>query len=299
MWTRKELKERGKSRFFATYWKTLLVALILTFIAGGSGGSAGRAGSSSDEQTSSIREITDKIEDEIHKGNLPKDFDDIKEGLDEYNDDGIDEDPAESLGDYDYKLDEILDSPGFMAAMTGIVTVVIIVVLVICVVATALKIFVFNPLILGCQNYFVRNLDEDCGLNYVGSGFTNNYLNGVKVMFLKGLYTFLWSLLFIIPGIIKSYEYRMIPYLLAENPDMTAAEAFAESKRMMDGQKWNAFVLDLSFIGWYLLTALTLGILGVFFTNPYKYQTDAALYEALRDNGNASYGVPTQDYAEV
>ena len=74
----------------------------------------------------------------------------------------------------------------------------------------------------------------------------------------------------------------MIPYLLADNPQMTKEEAFAESKRMMQGQKWNAFVLDLSFIGWDILSGMTMGILGIFYVQPYKDGTHAALYEALR-----------------
>ena len=67
-----------------------------------------------------------------------------------------------------------------------------------------------------------------------------------------------------------------------ELPQMTKEEAFAESKRMMQGQKWNAFVLDLSFIGWDILSGMTMGILGIFYVQPYKDGTHAALYEALR-----------------
>ena len=78
----------------------------------------------------------------------------------------------------------------------------------------------------------------------------------------------------------------MIPYLLAENPQMTKEQAFAESKQMMQGQKWRAFVLDLSFIGWDILSGMTLGILGIFYVQPYIEATHAALYERLR------YGIP-------
>jgi uncharacterized membrane protein len=74
----------------------------------------------------------------------------------------------------------------------------------------------------------------------------------------------------------------MIPYLLAENPNMTWKEAFTESKTMMTGNKWKAFVLDLSFIGWNLLSILTLGILSIFYVNPYRFSTNAALYEAIK-----------------
>ena len=74
----------------------------------------------------------------------------------------------------------------------------------------------------------------------------------------------------------------MIPYILADNPEMSKDEAFALSKKMMDGQKWNAFVLDLSFIGWELLSVLTCGLLSIFYVDPYRAATNAALYEALK-----------------
>ena len=73
--------------------------------------------------------------------------------------------------------------------------------------------------------------------------------------FLMGLYTLLWTLLFIIPGLIKTYSYAMTPYILAENPGMTATDAITESRRIMDGNKWRLFCLGFSFIGWGLLCA--------------------------------------------
>ena len=87
-------------------------------------------------------------------------------------------------------------------------------------------------------------------------------MNVVLVMFLKNLFTSLWTLLFVIPGIVKHYEYLMIPYILAENPGMDRKEAFQISKRMMDGQKMETFILDLSFIGWILLSAIPVESLG-------------------------------------
>ena len=80
--------------------------------------------------------------------------------------------------------------------------------------------------------------------------------NTIFTMFMKGLFQFLWSLLLVIPGIIKAYEYRMIPYILSENPEISRQRAFEISKRMMMGNKWNTFVLDLSFLGWEILSAL-------------------------------------------
>ena len=100
-------------------------------------------------------------------------------------------------------------------------------------------------------------------------------------MFFRDLFTFLWTLLFIIPGIIKSYEYKMVPYLLAEYPDMDRKEVFARSRDMMYGQKWNTFVLDLSFIPWNILSTITFGLVGLFYVSPYQDATYAELYDTL------------------
>ena len=76
----------------------------------------------------------------------------------------------------------------------------------------------------------------------------------------------------------------MVPYIIADNPDMSATDVIKFSREMMNGNKWRAFVLDLSFIGWYILSGLTLGILSVFYVNPYIYATDAELYMALKND---------------
>lgn len=95
--------------------------------------------------------------------------------------------------------------------------------------------------------------------------------------FMTTLLTFLWSLLFIVPGIIASYRYALAPYLMAENPDMDVMEAIARSKELMDGNKGRLFCLQLSFIGWRLLCVLTLGI-GYLWLAPYQNAAEAAFY---------------------
>ena len=147
----------------------------------------------------------------------------------------------------------------------------------------ALRILVMNPLEIGIRRYFMEDLYAPCELDRLTYGFKMNYANGIITMLLRTVFTALWTLLLIIPGIIKSYEYRMIPYILAENPDLEWREVFSISRRMMDGEKWNAFILDLSFLGWAFLSAITLGLVGIFYVNPYKGLTDAALYMALRE----------------
>lgn len=91
---------------------------------------------------------------------------------------------------------------------------------------------------------------------------------------------FLWSLLLIVPGIIAAYRYSMAPFLLAETPDLTASEAIEKSKLLMSGNKGRLFCLQFSFIGWYLLAALTGGI-GWVFLAPYTKSADTAFYMDL------------------
>lgn len=182
-----------------------------------------------------------------------------------------------------------MNAPEIMAFLVAFMTIFTVAM----VLGLALGLFLFNPLQVGAQRFFVVSHYQKAELGELGFAFSNGYINVVKTMFLRGLFTFLWSLLFLIPGIIKSYEYRMIPYILAENPGIDSKEAFAVSKQMMDGNKWNAFVLDLSFLGWSILSMFTCGILAIFYVNPYIHMTNAELYVALKE---ITYGGRGQTY---
>lgn len=106
--------------------------------------------------------------------------------------------------------------------------------------------------------------------------------NPAWIMLQRAVRILLWSLT-LVGGVIKTYEYRMVPYLVAENPDIPAKQAFLLSRNMMRGQKWRVFLLDCSFLHWYILSALTFGIFGFFYLNPYTALTNANLYVALRE----------------
>ena len=88
--------------------------------------------------------------------------------------------------------------------------------------------------------------------------------------------------MFIVPGIIKSFEYAIIPYILADDPEISSKDVFKKAKQMMKGNKWRLFKLDFSFIGWYLLCVLTLGI-GTFFLLPYVNAAMAEFYKELKN----------------
>ena len=144
--------------------------------------------------------------------------------------------------------------------------------------------FVSCPLEVGKNRYFMKNRLMPARFNDLFFAFGDAkhfYMNVVKTQFLRIFYVFLWSLLLIIPGIIKGYEYRMIPYILAENPSIDPKRAFALSKKMTDGEKWKMFVLDLSFFGWQLLGSIACCV-GIYFVEPYIQATYAELYEAMR-----------------
>lgn len=102
-----------------------------------------------------------------------------------------------------------------------------------------------------------------------------------STMILTTVYTWLWSLLLIIPGIIKGYSYAMTQYIMEDNPELSNNAAIEESMRMMDGHKWELFCLHLSFIGWALLCILTLGI-GMLWLMPFMETAQAAFYEDLK-----------------
>ena len=246
MWDNKVLKQKAKERMKVNYWKMLLVGLIIALVSGGTGASS----SARDYITGDI-ETTQYEYNEYYDG-----------------DDGVLFDGALSFG-----------QPALSLAVGGIA---IGIALVIGAIAICLGIFVLNPLLVGARRFFYQNINQKAELKELGYAFDRNYLNSVKTMFLRELYTFLWTLLFVIPGIVKSYEYRMVPYLLAENPNMSSSEAFATSKRMMDGNKLDAFWFDLTFIGWEILGVITFGIVDVFWVNGYYNQSAAMLYDAIK-----------------
>ena len=109
----------------------------------------------------------------------------------------------------------------------------------------------------------------------------NKFWAAFKVTFFQGLFIALWSMLLWIPGIVKSYSYAMAMYIQAENPEMGSLEAITRSKQMMQGHKMELFVLDLSFIGWYLLCGLTFGIAAIWVI-PYISATKANFYNSIK-----------------
>lgn len=140
------------------------------------------------------------------------------------------------------------------------------------------SLIVTGPLMVGISGYFInfaksRNPDFE----QLFDGFKYSFGNSIVLNILTGLFVFLWALLFIIPGIVKAYAYSMGPYLMAENPSITATEALDESQRLMDGHKMDLFILQLSFFGWFLLGIITFGI-ALIWVVPYMQAATAEFY---------------------
>lgn len=145
------------------------------------------------------------------------------------------------------------------------------------------SILVSSVIEVGCNRFFMENREHRTNVGQLFYGFREGrYSSIVWVMFLRWLYIFLWTWVFIIPGIIKAYEYMMVPYIIAENPHMDRKRVFRLSRDMMYGHKMEAFVLVFSFIGWHFLGAITGGIVSTFYANPYQYATLAEFYSALK-----------------
>ena len=251
MWTRQEIKLNAKNSLRNFYWKAVLAAFILmlvgdTLVATANSNSFG----SSDDTSYVTGSYTDTYGNVYSYGERVTDGAAISDSL---------------LNAY-VSLFSLMLPVAVIATLIGL----------------AIKVFVFNPLIVGGRKFFLQASRGDVNLRYFGSAFGDGYMNVVGAMFMTKLSIFLWSLLLVVPGIIKAYEYRMVPYLMIEDPTLSPSQAKELSKNMMLNEKLDVFVLDLTFILWRLLSGITFGIVGIFYVNPYIEFTNAELYRKIR-----------------
>ncbi|MBQ3530591.1 MAG: DUF975 family protein [Oscillospiraceae bacterium] len=272
MWTRARIKQEAKNslRRFG-YWMPLLITFLTGLVSGGM-----VTGNSS---TSSI---TTEYTSEYGGDLTPAGF---AAFVDEF------------FGEFFYEIgaafENFFSNP--LIAMTTIFVIVLAFVIGL-VVAFGWSAFVASPIIVGKNRYFMEHRAFDSKFERLFWSFkSGRYMNVVKIMFWRELKIFLWSLLFVIPGIIKSYEYSMVPYILAENPQISSERAFELSKKMTHGEKWKIFVLDLSFIGWRILGVLCCCV-GEIFLQPYVEATYAELYQVMREK---AHGLSFSDYSEL
>ena len=254
---RKELKEKAKAALKRNYWKAVLVSLLLIMLGEGFVPAAAASGGSVEQEQSEIN-----ADWEITESNAV--FVSVKGSVEE------------SIREI-----EQVEAPEQTAFIVVFVVFVVTVFIFVGVIIILTDVFLVNPFCVGTKKFMLNSVDGMGNIADLGYAFDHNYKNAVKTTFHRDLHIFLWTLLFIIPGIYKRYQYYMVDYILAENPGMPYTEVLKNSKKMMDGQKWNTFVLDLSFILWHMLSTVTCGILEIFYVKPYIKLTRASLYRAL------------------
>lgn len=143
-------------------------------------------------------------------------------------------------------------------------------------IATLIDAFLINPLKMGGSAFYLKNTDDsDAKVDEMTRGFKPAYKRNVVALFLKDLIVGLLSLLLIVPGVIKSLSYKLVPYILAQDDEISAKDALKKSTELMKGHKWEAFVLGLSFIPWILFGIVTLGFGMLLYVEPYMDATDA------------------------
>lgn len=249
MWTRVELKDYAKEFLRKHYWKAFLVCLIFTLLT---------ANGSNDNNNRGINiNVGPRWS---YQQNIPIEEDSIIHNI-----------GREGMSIFGF-------FPAFFIGST-IFTFILILWLI--------KLIIDPLITVGKNRFFLNGFKGDISIRYLFSAFNRDeFWNIFKCLFITGLKNILWYFLLIIPGIIKSYEYGMVSYLLTAETNLTSSEAIEKSRKLTDGHKWDMFVLDLSFIGWYLLGALLFGI-GVFFVTPYYEATRARLYNVLSGNDHS------------
>lgn len=281
MWTRKALKEQAKEALRRNYWKIVLVSSLLLFLGGGV--SFTGVGSSNREVISQDAEDVEDIED-------------IEEDISGKENYFVKIDMEQGEVHWGAKERNMPSGVWIIATIIGVI-IFISIFLFILVLIFLVDIFLWNPFSVGVERFMLKSVDDQAQVKEIGYAFDYSYKNIVRTLFHRDLQILLWALLLFIPGVYKKYQYRMVSYIMAEYPDMEYRRALQLSKDMMNGHKWNAFVLDLSFILWHFLGTITCGIVEIFYVQPYQQLTNAALYRRLsgfQGSDRQAYGGPAE-----
>lgn len=280
MWNRKELKEKAKNVIKNNYWTAVIVCFILMMFTGEFG-----------SVTVGTRENGESLDPNYVENRISTFFnEEERENLirQRYQLNNV---PEQAINAIRANLNNIIKSEKYIFKIWDAIKLFYLekpqIGIALCVgaiIACAFIIFISEPLTVGGKKYFLKAREnKETRISTILDVYKNkNWFHIAGIMFLKNLYNLLWFLT-IIGGFIKTYEYRMIPYILAQNPKVSKKEAFDLSKQMMNGNKWKAFVLDMSFFLWNLLSVLTFGLLGILYVNPYSLATNTELYIVLKE----------------
>ncbi len=258
MWTCAELKKRAKMNLRRYLVPAFFVSFIFLWVSGATGRST--SSFESLEELGGESGLTQEIPGEI-PGNLSE-FDQMIPSVESYTD--------SLLAAFQAIEPEVWAMIGMAVAVAMVISILI-------------KTFLISVMEVGKNRFYMesREYGLSAGVDRLRWGFSNHYLNIVWTMFLRDLFITIGNLFCLIPGIYLSYCFQMVPYILAENPDMKAMDVLRLSNDMVDGHKFKSFVLELSFVGWWILGAFTCNI-ATYMAQPYYDATFAELYAVLR-----------------
>ena len=259
MWTRAELIERAKACLRKYYWAAFAVSLVFSLVSG-------------------IGSPVTQPADSGYQDDYYEEYGFVE---------GLGDDLPAVVGKIPAVIENVPVGPGVVQTGRMIYGVMAGVMIVFLILALVLGIFVIPVIAVGHNRYYMesRLMGRSAGFGKLLWGFSRHYLNIVLTMFLRDLIIVGGTFLCVLPGLYFAYCYYMVPYILAENPEMKPMEALRLSKQMMEGHKMNTWLLEMSFFGWMFLGAMACGV-GTFFVLPYYYATFAELYAVLR----APYG---------
>lgn len=298
MWKRKELKTRAKQVVKKNYWTAIVVCFLIALFTGEFGTSIIGIWQKEDsmdpyyivrhrDEILDARTTNENIDETMKKEDeIVKEIEEKKELLTDFETKifrviEANLDSMTKSQKFAIKISDAIKSFNFKQTILGINFSAM------AIISIIFTIIIANPLIVAGKRYFLKAREHsNTKISEIGEIFKRkSWLNVAVTMLLKNIYNFLWYLTIIV-GFIKTYEYKMIPYILAENPKMDRKKAFKLSKQMMKGNKWKAFVLDISFMGWEILSIFTFGLLNILYINPYRVATVSELYEVLKGQEN-------------
>lgn len=293
MWKRKELKNNARKVIKKNYWTAIVICFLIALFTGEFGTSIMGIFPTDDSMDpyyiiSHPDTIFESNQTE-NENDILKEQEEVVEGL-KTRKENLNDTQLKIVNVIESYLDSMTKSQKFIFKISDSIKSFIldkdvlgIGLAVMSILSIAFSIFIANPLIVALRRYFIKaRKKQSTKINVVLDIFRkDSWLRVAITMLLKDIFTFLWFLT-IVGGFIKMYEYAMIPYIIGDNPKMKWKEAFKLSKQMMKGNKWKLFVLDLSFIGWEILSLFTFGLLNIFYVNPYKVATNVELYAILK-----------------
>lgn len=320
MFDRKSIKEFARFRLKSAHWLVVAVVLIASLL----GGAAADVGSASfnfevnlptDSTSVEGFDLGDWLGDWFGTGEAdPEIWDDAQPEADPdvWDDGGIQANPdlwgEDSVDNLPQNWEEwkewfrrpsLGDGVGATRMDWGLVILFLVIFFIVMLFVCGITIFLGNIVTVGIRGWLLRYWRGETPSILALFDSFRIYKPSLKAMLWRDIATFLWSLLFIIPGIIKSFAYSMVPYIIYENPNLSANQALRLSNKLTKGAKGKLFVLGLSFLGWNLLSALTMGLLGVLYVNPYMGLTYAGVYEQLKWDALQSGRVDWADFGQA